>query len=529
MRRVILNSNDDKYSDYLMDASLLQGRAEELVFCHTSEEVKQLLDECYTNKKPLTIQGAMTGICGGAVPNGGCVLNLSEMTDITGLSYNEIKDEFSIKVTPGLLLKDLNNILLSKKINTSNWSAKDKQAYEHFKSAKTKCFPPDPTESLASIGGMVACDASGACSFKYGSTRYHIESMNVVTLINGASKEITLKRGCYTYKDINKLFNHDKPLPSLHLHNQQLKDVAGLYYEDEMDLVDLFIGVEGLFGVITEVELKLINAPEIKMGLMLFLDNTDKMIDFINWLRGDITSDLDQLIERPCAIEYFDKNTFDILNDFRELKTEINQLPKISESYQGGLYVEFHLDEESLLDEVMTQLFDHLKDFNINEMEQWLALEPSDYEKLKNFRHSVPECVNILVANQKIIEPKIKKVGTDMAVPNQVLHDVLEMYHTDIKDRKLKTIIFGHIGDNHLHVNMIPKDLEEYHASLERVTSWADQVVMWGGTVTAEHGIGKLKKGLLKQMMTDQDIESMKTIKKIIEPSGLINQGTLLD
>lgn len=526
MKKLIINSDEDKYSDYLMDASLLQGHAEELVFCHTADEVRQILDDCYTNKKPLTIQGAMTGICGGAVPNGGWILNVSEMNDITGLSYDETKDEFSIKVAPGLLLKDLNNILLSKKINTSNWSEKDLQAYELFKSAKTKYFPPDPTESLASIGGMVACDASGACSFKYGSTRRHIESLKVVTFINGASKEITLKRGCYTYKDINKLFNHDNPLPSWHIHNQHLKDVAGLYYEEGMDLVDLFIGVEGLFGVITEVELKLINAPEIKMGLMLFLDHTDKMIDFIDWLRGDKISDLDQLIERPCAIEYFDKNTFDILNDFRELKAEINQLPKLSELYQGGLYVEFHLEEDSLLDEVMTQLMDHLKDFQINETQQWLALEPSDYEKLNNFRHSVPECVNILVANQKLSEPKIKKVGTDMAVPNRVLRDVLEMYRKDIK---LNTIIFGHIGDNHLHVNMIPKDLEEYHAALERVTSWAEQVVKWGGTVTAEHGIGKLKKELFKQMMTDQDLESMKTIKKIIEPSGLINQGNLLD
>ncbi len=89
--------------------------------------------------------------------------------------------------------------------------------------------------------------------------------------------------------------------------------------------------------------------------------------------------------------------------------------------------------------------------------------------------------------------------------------------------------MFGHIGDNHLHVNMIPKNLLEYNLSLELVTSWANQVINFGGTVTAEHGIGKLKKDLLKQMMTNQDLESMKLIKKIIEPSGLINQGTLLD
>jgi D-lactate dehydrogenase (cytochrome) len=351
----------------------------------------------------------------------------------------------------------------------------------------------------------------------------------VVTLIKGVSEEITIKRGCYTYKDINKLFHHDMKLPKWHVHNKQLKDVAGLYYDEEMDLIDLFIGVEGLFGVITEVELKLSNAPEIKMGLMLFLDNTDKMTDFIDWLRGNGNSDLGQLNIRPSAIEYFDKHTFEMLNSFRNLKTEISELPRLSESYKGGIYIEFHLEEENQLDEVMGMMFDHLKTFNINEVEQWLAVEASDYEKLKNFRHSVPECVNILVANQKQIEPKIKKVGTDMAVPDKFLSDILDMYQKDTDNRKLKTLVFGHIGDNHLHVNMIPKDLDEYNLSLELVISWANQVINFGGTVTAEHGIGKLKKDLLKQMMTNHDIESMKIIKKIIEPSGLINQGTLLD
>ena len=116
-----------------------------------------------------------------------------------------------------------------------------------------------------------------------------------------------------------------------------------------------------------------------------------------------------------------------------------------------------------------------------------------------------------------------------MAVPNMYLADVLEMYNEDTINSPIKTIIFGHIGDNHLHVNMIPKTIKEYHAAQLLVKSWAEKVILMGGTVTAEHGIGKLKKALLRQMMSDDDIKSMKIIRKIIEPSGLINQGTLLD
>lgn len=529
MKRIKLNSNDDLYCDYLTDSSLFQGHAESLVFCHSTEEVKQLLLECYHGHIPLTLQGSRTGLCGGATPKGGCILNLSEMSDITGLSYDNNRDTFFIKVSPGLSLNELNEALMSKKMNTSNWSNEDQTSYELFKKSSSKFFPPDPTESLASIGGMVACDASGACSFKYGSTRHHVESLKVVTFMNEIPEELTINRGHYTYEDINALFNHDNFLPKWHRHNSEIKDCAGFYYDDGMDLIDLMIGGEGLLGVITEITLKLSNTPDIKMGLILFLDKKDKMVEFIDWLRGDIIGSFEPLITKPSAIEYFDKNTFEMLNSFRSLKTEINQLPKLSEAYEGGLYIEFHLNEETILDKIMVQLLDQLKYFNLNEREQWLAIEPSDYEKLKNFRHSVPECVNILVANQKKIEPSIKKVGTDMAVPNGFLNKVLEMYEYDMLNSNLKTIVFGHIGNNHLHVNMIPIDKNEYNRSLELLTSWAGQVIKHGGTISAEHGIGKLKKDMLRQMMTEEDIKSMKVIKKIIEPSGLINQGNCFD
>lgn len=518
---------EDKYSDYLMDASLFKGRAESLVFCQSSNDIKQIIDICYQNNTNMTIQGALTGICGGAVPNDGCIINISEMNKILGTTYDENSSTYGLIVEPGVLLKDIDNALVSKRMKTENWPEEYTQIYEKFKKSKAKFFPPDPTENLASIGGMVACDASGACSFRYGSTRHYINSIKVVTIVGGVATELYIKRGVYTYTDIHKLFDCDMELPIWKSHQNSLKDVAGLYYEEDMDLIDLFIGSEGLLGVISEIELKLIDAPDIKMGIMLFLENTNNLDELMNWLRQNNISD--NIIEKPCAIEYFDKNTFSMLNEFRTLKTEISQLPIISEFYQGGLYLEFHLHDESILDNLMAQLFDKLESFGINEEEQWFAIEASDFEKLKKFRHSVPECVNILVANQKILEPAIKKVGTDMAVTDINLINLLKLYNTDIENNKLKAIIFGHIGDNHLHVNIIPDDLKSYQMAMKVVAMWIQQVIKWQGTVTAEHGVGKLKKEFLKQMMTFNDLESMKIIKNIIEPSGLISKGNLLD
>jgi len=518
MKRIVMSTPpDDKYSDYLKDSSLLQGKADEIVFCNSSEDVIDIVNECSRDRIKMTIQGAMTGICGGGVPDGGCVINISQMNGITGMTYDEGKAEFSLKVEPGLLLKDLNDLLKSRTMDIRRWSSADVNAYEKFQKAPVKFFPPDPTESTASIGGMVACDASGACSFKYGSTRNFVEGIKVVTALK---EEISIKRGQYTYKDLSALFDTISPLPKWQSRCDARKDVAGLYCKDEMDLIDLFIGSEGLLGVITEVELKLADAPQIRMGLMLFLNDNHKLVKFVDWLRNEL---------KPAAIEFFDKNTLEVLSSFRDTKKEIGNLPEIADECHGSLYLEFHLSNEDLLDEIMAQLFDNLGSFGINEDEQWLALESTDYEKLKDFRHAVPECVNALIADRKRLVPQINKVGTDMAVPDIYLRDVLQMYREDIKRENLKSIIFGHIGDNHLHVNLIPDDLNHYSSSLALVKSWAERVVKWGGTVTAEHGIGRLKKEILTQMMTPDELESMKLIKKIIDPGGLINEGILFD
>jgi len=529
MKRIVLTEETaDQYSDYLKDSSLFQGRADEIVFCRDAGDVIRIMNECCETGTPMTVQGALTGICGGAVPEGGCVINLSEMQGITGMSFDEGRNAYKVKAEPGLLLKDLNDALMSRNIDTADWPAEDRKACERFRRARPQFFPPDPTETLASIGGMAACDASGACSFRYGSTRNFVEGLRIAVIREeGGSchaEEIHIRRGQYRYGDLNRLFpGAPLPLPCWRNHDGNLKDVAGLYFQPDLDLVDLFIGSEGLFGVITEAELKLIDAPEVRLGLMVFLDENRRITELVDWLRNRPPA------EKPCAIEYFDRNSFIILNQFRDMKTEIGSLPPISNEYRGGLYLEFHLPGEELLDSVLTQLMENLDSFGVNGEEQWLALEPSDYEKLKKFRHALPECINLLVAEQKRQEPGISKVATDMAVPDRYLQETLDMYQGDIARRNLNAFVFGHIGDSHLHVNIIPGDLKSYASSRKLVKSWADQVVRRNGTVTAEHGTGKLKKDLLLQMMTRDDLESMRSIKKIIEPSGLVNRGTLLD
>jgi D-lactate dehydrogenase (cytochrome) len=293
-----------------------------------------------------------------------------------------------------------------------------------------------------------------------------------------------------------------------------------------MDLIDLIIGGEGIFGIITEIDLVLLKEPKIQAGVMLFLSKNNRLVEFVDTLRNNET-----VLFKNCiaAIEYFDRNSLQLLNNFKEVNPIIKKLPIISNDYYGSLYLEFHLESDNQLDDILISISDKMTYYGINEQEQWMGIESSDFEKLKLFRHAVPECVNILLANKKQIDSRINKVGTDMSVPNNLLSDTIAMYKNDINQLEISSVIFGHIGDNHLHVNLIPDTYSKYLESIEIITKWATYITSNGGSVTAEHGIGKLKKQLLKLMVKEDDIKAMKHIRKLLEPKGLINQGTLLD
>ena len=221
-------------------------------------------------------------------------------------------------------------------------------------------FPTDPTETLASIGGMVSCDASGACSYKYGSIRKHVVGVTLVTPTN----KISIKRGQYKYSDLREILHLDNcELPKWQSQNSNIKDVAGLYYDEDMDLIDLIIGSEGIFGVITEVDLLLIEEPKIKSGVMLFLNKNNKLVEFVELIRSNQFKHHKGI----AAIEYFDHNSLKLLNRFRDSNPSIKILPVLREEYYGSLYLEFHVESNDQLDELLMLVLDEIREYGINE------------------------------------------------------------------------------------------------------------------------------------------------------------------
>lgn len=482
------------FTDYLHDESRRVGKADSISFPMSEDEVIEVVQQARELGRCITTQGARTGLAAGAVPEGGHVLNLSRMT-----SVGEIRSYGSgsyLSVQPGVTLADVRKIT---------------EAYGMF-------FPPDPTETSASIGGMVACNASGALSFHYGSTRKWVRSLRVV-LSDGST--LSVKRGEH-FAD-GRHFRIGAISGQLPSYTQpKVKSAAGYYVADDMDLVDLFVGMEGTLGIVTEIELRLLPRPQAVNGLTVFMESEESALRLVEAARSDVAGSI-----RPVAIEFFNHDALDLLRAMKSDNPAFASIPALRPDYHTAIYLEFHGESEEELEEAVTQIMDVLAELGVSDEDTWYATNQRELEPLKAFRHATPEAVNLLIDQRKRNHPELTKLGTDMSVPDAHLADAMQMYNSALAENQLESVIFGHIGNNHVHVNILPNNIEEYDRGKRLYLSWAKRVVEMGGSISAEHGIGKLKVPFLALMYGEEAIAEMKSLKRLFDPDGILNPGNL--
>ena len=507
------------FPDYLRDESRRAGRADALSFATNEDDIRQVLSRC--NGLSVTVQGARTGITGGAVPDGGHILNLSRMTRITGLSFDPDRREFRLRVQPGLPLVELRKQVESGDFDTTDWSRESQAALAEYRKAGRHWFPPDPTETSASIGGMVACNASGACSFRYGATRSHVTALRIIladgSLLNlrrgrerALGREFSLRAG--PAREIVGL------LPAYRM--PWVKNAAGYFADDDMDLVDLFIGSEGTLGVFSEIELRLSPEPACRWGITAFFPSEETAVTFVKSVRGLTVA------QGPVAIEFFDCHALDLLRTQKARNPAFAEIPDLPPGYHTAVYVEFHGDG-SAVESAAGAIPGLMESSGVSGDATWVACSAPELERFRFFRHAVPEAVNLTIDERRKRIPLLSKLGTDMAVPNSHLEAVLALYRTGLAAAKLEYVVFGHIGNNHLHVNILPRSLQEYEVGKALYLEWARQVVAMGGTVSAEHGIGKFKVALLRELYGDGGICQMSEVKRLFDPDGILNRGNL--
>ncbi len=514
----------DTYALYLDDEShSFEGEAEKLIFPSTEAEVAAIMRSAFENGTPVTVQGGRTGLTGAAVPLGGIAMNLEKMTDLLYMDYREDDSLYSIAAEAGVTLEDLVKAVSTKTLDDfKNTGSGNHQAVlaKFLGESGTFTFPVDPTEMSAWLGGIVACNASGAKTFKYGAVRDWVMRIRVV-LANGDILDI--KRGDVISSDGKFIITTsdgtdiDVILPSYTM--PKTKNAAGLYVTPDMDLIDLFIGSEGILGIITMVELGLHRLPENIMTVMAFFPSEDDAVNFVYDIRApDSPVKMDFL-------EYFGPNAIQMIKD--KASSAGITVPAMKSDTKAIIFFEFSYEEADMESKIMA-LEEILNRHNTSSESSWAGLDWTELEKMKTVRHFVPETVNGLIAQRKAEYHKVHKIGTDMAVPDEALREYLKFYRTTLEAQGMEFVIFGHIGNNHLHCNMIPRNNEEVDQGMNNYMTFAKRAVELGGTVAAEHGIGKLKRAFLEVMYGSNGIAEMQEVKKALDSKWLINRGNMI-
>ncbi|RDE12871.1 MAG: hypothetical protein C4K48_09405 [Candidatus Thorarchaeota archaeon] len=514
----------DTYALYLDDEShSFDGAADKIVFPTNEAELALLMKNAYDSGTPVTIQGGRTGLTGAAVPLGGIALNLEKMNRLLYMNYSESSDLYSIGAEAGVTLEDLARAVSTKSLSAlEGVGTPEKQAAlaRFMRESADFTFPVDPTEMSAWLGGIVACNASGARTFKYGAVRNWVMRIRVV-LSNGDILDI--RRGEVQARKGKFVIAHSDgsevkvTVPSYRMPNT--KNAAGLFAEPNMDLIDLFVGSEGILGVITEVELGLTKMPENIMTVMAFFPSEDDAVNFVYDARAP------EATIRMDFLEYFDPNAIKMIKE--KASSAGIKVPAMGADTQAIVFFEFSYNEAQM-EEMIMALEEMLNKHNSSSESSWAGLDRSELEKMKAVRHFVPETINALIAQRKAEYHEVHKIGTDMAVPDEALRDYLKFYRTTLEKQGMDFVVFGHIGNNHLHVNMIPRNNEEVEQGMNNYMLFAKRAVELGGTVAAEHGIGKLKRAFLEVMYGKQGISEMQAVKRALDPKWILNRGNMI-
>lgn len=462
---------------FLTDASFIrEGHAERVVFPESIDEVAEVLASANRDRTPVTISGAGTGTVGGRVAFGGIVLATDKLNRIKSIVHQE-GGGFAV-VEPAVILSDLQR-------------AVDQEGL---------LYPPDPTERGCYVGGTVATNASGARTFKYGPTRNYVSRLKVVL---ASGEVLDLRRGAVHADEHGTLRvgSIELKLPNL-IRPATRKNAAGYFVAPGMDAIDLFIGSEGTLGVICEIEARLIPKPQgLLSGVVFFADEADVLA-----LVADEREHGD-----ARALEFFDNESLNFL------RTKYQTIPA---NALGAIFFEQETNETN--EESVFAHWQSLLDQHHAFPDSWFATNEQDQAKLREFRHQLPVLMNEWFAHYKQ-----RKVSTDMAVPDAAFPGLFRLYKDTLRASGLRYTIFGHIGDNHVHVNILPRDDDEGARARAIYVQFLRYAASVGGTLSAEHGVGKLKRDYLRFFYTDAQLREMAALKQALDPNGILGRGNI--
>lgn len=331
-------------------------------------------------------------------------------------------------------------------------------------------YPPDPgSMKISTIGGNVAENSGGLRGLKYGITRNYVMGLEVV-LPDG---EI-LTTG-----------------------NKCVKDVAGY------SVKDLFIGSEGTLGVITRVLLRLIPKPAAKKTMVATFGAMDAAAQTVS----DIIAA--QII--PCTLEFLDRMTIRCVEDYARIGLPLD--------CEALLLMETDGHPAQVEDEAR-QMADVARRNGSKEVR--IARDEAEANQLASARRSAFSAL-ARVSPTTILE--------DATVPRSELARMVRFVEQVAAKYRLRVGTFGHMGDGNLHPTFLTdernhEEMERVHAAFREIF---EEAVRLGGTITGEHGIGVAKKEFLPGFLGKAQMRVTRELRKILDPSGILNPGKMFD
>jgi len=436
----------DRYC-YSTDSSIYRALPDGVAIPVNTEEVVAIVKLANEHKVPLVPRGAGTGLCGGAVPfKGGVVVDLQRMDRI-----KEIRPEnLYCVVEPGVVNDELNRAL-----KPSGF-----------------VFPTSPgSGEAATIGGMVALNASGMRAIKYGATRDYVLGMEVVLPTGEVCR-------CGT---------------------RTLKNSSGYQLER------LMVGSEGTLGIITEITLRIVIMPKSRAVALVTFDHMEKA--------GQTVSNIIARPIIPSSMELMDKTCIEVANKGADAGfPEVAALLIIECDGE----IEGVRREMKLVEEVCRKSgcigFEATEDASL-------------YERWHAGRQSILPALGRLKPELKIVS-----LADDMAIPIANIAKAVMAFDEIAKRNKVIIASYGHASDGNLHTKMLidPENPDDWKRAEKATKEVYDAVLGYHGTVTGEHGVG-VSKAPYMMIERRSTIKAMKAIKQALDPNNIMNPGKMFD
>jgi D-lactate dehydrogenase (cytochrome) len=464
--------------------------------------------------------GAQSSLTGGATPMGETVLVTTRMARILETTASRVR------VQPGVTIQALQ---------------------EHLASAGA-WFPPAPTFTGACAGGIVATNAAGAATFKYGTTRDWVVALGVV-LADGTM--LSIERGRHvargrTLQVPTRGGDITVPVPSYTMPAVP-KRSAGYHAAPGMDLVDLFIGSEGTLGVVTEVTFRILSpAPANALALVPCPAEAQglRLVEAIVAAARETWRSRDPRGIDVAGIEYLDRRCIEIVReDGVDARCNVSFPPDTA----IALLVQLELPAGTTRDQAFEQIAGSLDEAApdgplvrlcrlldeaglLDTAEIALPGDRRRMDELIEVREAVPAGVNQRVgAAKRDVDARIEKTAADMIAPAGRGAELLRLYREGFAARGLDCAIWGHASDGNVHPNVIPRTYDDVVKGKEAILEFGREVVRLGGSPLAEHGVGRnpVKQALLRQLYGEAGIEEMRAVKRALDPGGRLSPGVI--